>query len=89
MLDSGQDANSGDVQEGESREAENEERGAATPQSVYLSWAMLVKSIVDYTQIDYERVWDMNIMRVYGLVAEMQHYNKKQEERIKQWRKRN
>ena len=50
---------------------------------------MLVKSIVDYTQIDYERVWDMNIMRVYGLVAEMQYYNKKQEERIKQWRKRN
>lgn len=56
---------------------------------MYLSWAMLVKSIVDYTQIDYERVWDMNIMRVYGLVAEIQHYNKKQEERIKQWRKRN
>lgn len=28
----------------------------------------------------------MPIVRVYGLIAEMQHYNKKQEERIKQWR---
>ncbi len=47
---------------------------------------MLAKQIVDYTLIDIERVWDMPIVRVYGLIAEMQHYNKKQEERIKQWR---
>jgi hypothetical protein len=47
---------------------------------------MLAKQIVDYTLIDMERVWDMNIVRVYGLVAEMQHHNKLQEERVKQWR---
>lgn len=47
---------------------------------------MLAKQIVDYTLIDYERVWDMSIVRVYGLIAEMQHHNKKEEERIKAWR---
>lgn len=47
---------------------------------------MLVKQIVDYTMIDYERVWDMPITRVLGLVVEMQHNNKLMEERIKQWR---
>ena len=48
---------------------------------------MLVKQIVDYALIDYERVWDMNIARVYGLVAEMQRYNKLTEERVKQWKR--
>lgn len=47
---------------------------------------MLVKQIVDYTMMDYERVWDMNIVRVYGIIAEMGEYNKRQEEKIKQWR---
>ena len=70
----------------QSREGEDEERSAATPQSIYLSWAMLAKQIVDYTLMDYERVWDMNIVRVYGLISEMQHHNKQQEERIKRWK---
>lgn len=48
---------------------------------------MLVKQIVDYTLVDYERVWDMNIARVYGLVAEMQHHNKITEEKVKQWKR--
>jgi hypothetical protein len=47
---------------------------------------MLVKQIVDYTLIDYERVWDITMDRVFGIIAEMQHHNKLHEERIKEWR---
>lgn len=47
---------------------------------------MLAKQIVDYTLLDYERVWDLPIVRVYGIVAEMQHHNKLTEQRIKEWR---
>lgn len=47
---------------------------------------MLVKGIVDYTLIDYERVWDMNIVRAYAIVVEIQAYNKREEERVKAWR---
>lgn len=50
---------------------------------------MLAKQIVDYTLIDYERVWDMPIVRIYAISMEIQHHNKLQEQRIKQWRKRN
>lgn len=49
---------------------------------------MLAKQIVDYTLIDMERVWDLPIVRVYGIIAEMQQYNKLTEQRIKEWRKR-
>lgn len=47
---------------------------------------MLAKQIVDYTLIDYERVWDMPIVRIYAIANEIQHHNKLQEQRIKSWR---
>lgn len=49
---------------------------------------MLAKVIVDYTLIDYDRVWDMPILRVYALVTEMQHHNKLEEARIKEWQRK-